>query len=235
MLPHGGPESYDSIGFDYMAQFFAQKGYLVIQPNFRGSTGFGYHFRDAGRGKWGREMQDDITDSLAHFVEAGVADPERACIVGFSYGGYAALAGGAFTPDLYKCVIAGAPVSDLPMMLNQERRDHGSDHWVVAYWKRVIGDSRKERELLKDVSPANFAESFQAPVLLLHGDDDTVVPIAQSRRMEARLKRADKQVEFVRLKGEDHWLSIAETRIQALEAMGSFLDKHLPVENAESP
>ena len=236
VLPHGGPESYDAIGFNYMAQFFAQKGYLVIQPNFRGSTGFGYHFRNAGRGKWGKEMQDDITDSLSHFVEAGVADPERVCIVGYSYGGYAALAGGAFTPDLYKCVIAGAPVSDLPMMLNQDRsKSRFRNHWAVAYWERVIGDSREERERLKDVSPANFAESFQAPVLLLHGDDDTVVPIAQSRRMEARLKRADKQVEFVRLKGEDHWLSIAETRIQALEAMGSFLDKHLPVENPESP
>ena len=227
MMPHGGPASYDSVGFDYMAQFLAHKGYLVIQPNFRGSTGFGRKFRIAGSGRWGKEMQDDVSDALSHFVELGVADPERICIVGASYGGYSALAGGAFTPELYKCVVAIAPVSDLPLMLNSERRDYGSDHWVVAYWESIIGDRREDREKLKEISPVNFASEFEAPVLIMHGDDDTVVPFLQSRRMERALKKADKPVEFVKLKGEDHWLSIPETRILALQSMGDFVDKYL--------
>ena len=227
MMPHGGPEAYDRVGFDYMAQFLAHKGYLVIQPNFRGSDGFGARLLLAGRGRWGKEMQDDVSDALAHFTDLGVADPDRVCIAGASYGGYSALAGGAFTPELYKCVVAIAPVSDLPFMLNSERRSHGSDSWVLAYWERVIGDRKEEKDKLREVSPVNYAERFKAPVLLIHGDDDTVVPIHQSRRMERALKRADKQVQFVKLKGEDHNLSFPETRITTLQAMGDFIDEHL--------
>ena len=227
MMPHGGPEAYDRVRFDYMAQFLAHKGYLVIQPNFRGSDGFGARFLFAGRGRWGKEMQDDVSDALAHFVDLGVADPDRVCVAGVSYGGYSALAGGAFTPELYKCVVGIAPVSDLPFMLNSERRSHGSDSWVLAYWERVIGDRKEEKDKLREVSPVNYAARFKAPVLLIHGDDDTVVPIHQSRRMERALKRADKPVEFVKLKGEDHNLSFPETRITTLQALGDFIDEHL--------
>ena len=227
VMPHGGLARYDAIEFDEWAQFMAHKGYLVIQPNFRGSRGFGRAHRLAGYGKWGREMQDDVSDALAHYVDKGIVDPSRVCIAGGSYGGYSALAGGAFTPDLYKCVIAYAPVADILRMLSHERHKYGADHWVIAYWDRVIGDHKEARDLLSEISPANYAENFQAPVLLIHGDDDTVVPMFQSRRMEDQLKDAGKAVEFVKLKGEDHWLSSSETRIQAFEAMGAFLDKHL--------
>jgi len=227
VLPHGGPASYDAVGFDWMAQFFASRGYMVLQPNFRGSSGFGAKFRRAGRGEWGRKMQDDITDGVKALVATGRADPERICIVGASYGGYAALAGGAFTPDLYKCVAAIAPVSDLPRMLIDEKRDSGKDHWVYEYWTKVIGDLKAERKKLESISPVNFAADFQAPVLLIHGKDDTVVPMRQSMRMERALKNAGKSVEFKRLKGEDHWLSTSETRLETLKVLDVFVSKHL--------
>jgi dipeptidyl aminopeptidase/acylaminoacyl peptidase len=227
VLPHGGPESYDEIGFDWLAQFFASRGYIVLQPNFRGSSGFGAEFRDAGRGEWGRKMQDDITDGVKALINTGRADPERICIVGASYGGYAALAGGAFTPSLYKCVAAIAPVSDLPRMLIDEKQDHGTNHWVYDYWTDVIGDLKAERKKLESISPVNFAADFQAPVLLIHGKDDTVVPMRQSTRMERALINAGKPVELIRLKGEDHWLSTSETRLETLKALDAFVSKHL--------
>lgn len=234
VMPHGGPEAYDAVGFDWMAQYFANRGYMVFQPNFRGSDGFGAEFRDAGRGEWGGKMQDDVTDGVRALIKSGRADPERVCIIGASYGGYAALAGGAFTPDIYKCVAAIAPVADLPMMLANEKRDYGSRHWVYDYWKELIGDPRAEKEKLRAISPANYAEAFQAPVLLIHGKDDLVVPIRQSARMESALKRANKQVEFVRLKGEDHDLSTAETRLETLKALDAFVEEHIGVSKANT-
>lgn len=230
VLPHGGPASYDMFSFDWMAQFFANRGYVVFQPNFRGSTGFGDAFEYAGRGEWGAKMQDDITDGLNALVTAGYADPDRVCIVGASYGGYAALAGAVFTPELYQCVIAIAPVSDLNRMLTDEKRDHGRDHWVVSYWEDIMAEGDARRKKLRAISPVHFADKVQAPVLLLHGDDDTVVPYKQSTRMRSALRDADKQVELVKLKGEDHWLSVADTRIQTLKEMDRFIAEHLPVE-----
>ena len=227
VMPHGGPESYDRVGFDWMAQFFASEGYVVLQPNFRGSTGFGREFRDAGRGEWGLKMQDDVTDGVKAMVNTGWTDPDRVCIVGFSYGGYSALAGGAFTPELYRCVVAGAPVTDLPQFLETKRNKVRKGHWVLSYWRRIIGDSKEERDKLKEVSPANYAAKFQAPVLLIHGKDDTVVEFAQSVRMKNRLESVGKSVELIPLKGEDHWLSSSETRLAALEAMGAFLAANL--------
>ncbi len=228
VMPHGGPESYDQVGFDWKAQYFASRGYAVIQPNFRGSEGFGYDYRDAGHGEWGRGvMQHDVTDAISGLIATGISDPERVCIVGSSYGGYSALAGGAFTPELYKCVAAIAPVSNLPAMLIEEKQDRGKNSWVYSYWSSRIGDLRKERDRLKNISPSNFADQFEAPVLLIHGDDDTVVPIRQSKIMERALKRAGKDVEFVRLKGGDHWLSQSKTRLQTLRALDQFISRHI--------
>ncbi len=230
VMPHGGPESYDGISFDWWAQFLARKGYLVLQPNFRGSSGFGTEFTQAGYGKWGKEMQDDVSDGVSAMVKAGYANPEKVCIMGASYGGYSALAGGAFTPDLYKCVVSVAGVADLPLMLRQEARDYGKNHWVVSYWNKIIGNSKSEREKLKHISPVNSAANFKAPLLMLHGRDDTVVPIVQSQRMLKAMKRAGKEAELITLKGEDHWLSGSETRLELLKKISDFLDKHNPIE-----
>ncbi|KCZ55365.1 hypothetical protein HY29_12580 [Hyphomonas beringensis] len=227
VIPHGGPAAYDYVGFDWMAQYFANRGYLVLQPNFRGSTGYGQAHTTAGYGQWGKAMQDDVTDGVKILINEGKADPERVCIAGASYGGYSALAGGAYTPDLYKCVISIAGVSDLPAMLRQEVKDAGGDHWVVDYWKTQMGDPDSEDVDLDAISPATSAAAFQAPVLLIHGRDDTVVPIRQSRIMEDALKSAGKDVTFIELKGEDHWLSSGETRLATLQAMADFVDQHM--------
>lgn len=227
VMPHGGPSAYDDADFDWEAQYFANRGYLVLQPNFRGSAGYGAAFERAGYGEWGQKMQDDISDGVLALSAAGMADPGRVCIVGASYGGYAALAGGAFTPELYKCVAAIAPVSDVARMIRDEKAAHGRKHWVVDYWERLIGDPRAEADKLAQISPVNFADAFRAPVLLIHGRDDTTVPVSQSRIMESALKQAGKQVTLVEMKGEDHWLSDGDTRTAALRAMGDFVDANI--------
>ena len=112
-------------------------------------------------------------------------------------------------------------------MLRTERQDHGAEHWVVDYWSELIGDPRAEKDKLDAISPTNSAASFQAPVLLIHGKDDLVVPLAQSRAMERALKDAGKEVELVTLKGEDHWLSGGETRLETLKALDAFVTKHI--------
>ena len=229
VMPHGGPEAHDQVGFDYMAQYFSNRGYLVFQPNFRGSDGFGTEFTQAGYGGWGSTMQHDITDGVNSLIRGGQVDPERVCIVGWSYGGYAALAGGAFTPDLYQCVASIAGVSHLPQILVDEKRDHGRDHWVVQYWEGAMANGDASRDVLREKSPAMYAEQFEAPVLLMHGKDDLVVKINQSRLMRRALRRADRPVEFVEYKGGDHSLLTPGDRLQALQELDRFITTHIGV------
>lgn len=230
MMPHGGPASYNSMDYDWMAQYFANRGYIVIQPNFRGSSGFGRAFQDAGRGEWGGKMQTDLDDAVAELGTMGLIDTDRVCIVGASYGGYAALVGASMTPDMYQCAISVAGVFDLNRILKSEKRKMGRNHWVVSYWEDIMAEGEARRKRLKSISPITYAKDVQIPVLLIHGDDDTVVPIRQSRNMERALKRANKDVSFVRLKGGDHWLSFDRHRIETLRAMDAFIAEHLPVE-----
>ncbi|MFT7560731.1 MAG: pimeloyl-ACP methyl ester carboxylesterase [Flavobacteriales bacterium] len=234
MLPHGGPESYDQVSFDYEAQALANRGYLVIQPNFRGSSGFGSDHRDAGHGEWGKKMQDDLSEALSSLVKRGLVDPDRVCIVGGSYGGYAALAGGAFTPSLYKCVVSINGVSDLPKMISQEKSDHGRNSWILDYWDMSMLNNDGGKKAMKAVSPARHAESFTAPVLLIHGNKDKTVNFEQSKYMYKQLSKYGKSVELVKLKGEDHHLSKSETRLEALEALLAFVDTHIGQESINS-
>lgn len=225
VLPHGGPEARDEYDFDWFAQFLATRGYAVLQPQFRGSTGFGDDFRRAGYGEWGGLMQDDVTDGVKALVEQGVADPRRICIVGASYGGYAALAGVTLTPGLYACAVSINGLSDLPMAVGQTRMASGAESNTYAYWRKSIGPAHDAK--LAERSPARQAGKAVAPVLLLHGVDDTVVPISQSRKMAQALKDAGKPHEFIELPGEDHWLSRNATRIRVLQETGRFLEAHL--------
>ncbi len=227
VMPHGGPESYDSVGFDWLAQFLANEGYVVLQPNFRGSGGFGYSFAEAGYGQWGRKMQDDVTDGANAMINMEWADPDRTCILGWSYGGYAALAGGALTPDTYKCVVSIAGVSDLKTMLGHEIRENGADSRAYAYWKNVIGDPAKDGAAIEAVSPYRLADKFKAPVLLIHGADDLVVPDRQSELMEQALKAANKPVTYLRIGKDDHSLIAPDSRTKALTAIAAFLKSHI--------
>jgi len=228
VLPHGGPAAHDGPGFDWLAQFFAARGYAVLQPQFRGSTGYGSAFERAGARQWGGLMQDDVTDGVKAMIAQGIADARRICIVGASYGGYAALAGAAFTPDLYACAVSINGVSDLPAMLTYEQQQqtpYGAESDTAAYWEQEIGEPSDPK--VAAASPVNSAANVKAPVLLLHATDDTVVPIGQSQEMAAALGSAGKAVSFVKLDGEDHWLSRADTRLEVLQDTDSFLRKYL--------
>ena len=226
IMPHGGPRAHDQVDFDWMAQYFASRGYLVLQPNFRGSSGFSRAHRDAGNGEWGGVMQDDVTDGLDMLVAQGLTDPARVCIVGWSYGGYAALAGGAFTPDKYKCVVSVAGVSDLMELWSTFKVERGNS-FTLNYWKEMIGDPAKDREKMRDRSPINHAAAFTAPVLLVHGQLDEIVPPDQSRRMERALKSADKKVTLLTIKDDGHSMLESANRMVTLRALADFVDSHI--------
>ncbi|MEM8501380.1 MAG: prolyl oligopeptidase family serine peptidase [Pseudomonadota bacterium] len=229
VIPHGGPEAHDQIRFDWLAQYFANKGYLILQPNFRGSDGFGRQHIMAGRKQWGQRMQDDVSDGVRQLVNEGVADGDRVCIMGGSYGGYSALAGGALTPELYRCIVSINGVADLPTKMNWVSQRYGSTHVVYRYWQEQMGDTKTNEKTLKRFSPARLAHSFSSPVLLIHARDDTVVPFLQSRKMHKALRKADKLSELVSIKGEDHWLSYADSRKRVLMEVDRFLTKYNPV------
>jgi dipeptidyl aminopeptidase/acylaminoacyl peptidase len=231
VLAHGGPASQDVAGFDWWAQALASRGYAVLQANFRGSTGYGRAFLEAGYGEWGRKMQTDLSDGVRWLAAEGVIDPARVCIVGASYGGYAAMAGLTLDSDVYRCGVSVAGVSDLRRMVNREaRQERNRDSQTVRYWNRFMGAARLNDRALDALSPAHLAASIDSPLLLIHGKDDTVVPIEQSRVMAEALRRAGKPVEFVELPGEDHWLSRSETRRQMLVETVRFLETHNPAE-----
>jgi dipeptidyl aminopeptidase/acylaminoacyl peptidase len=225
VLPHGGPESQDEYGFGWWPQFLATRGYAVLQPQFRGSTGYGDAFRRAGYHQWGLLMQDDVTDGVRSLIQQGIANPRRVCIVGGSYGGYAALAGAAFTPDLYRCAISVNGVSDLPRMLGWAKEHFGDESDAVYYWKDSIGTVFEKNVIER--SPVNAADRIQIPILLLHGVDDSTVPIAQSESMARELTKNHKTVTLVKLPGEDHWLSRGETRLRVLTEIEKFLAENL--------
>lgn len=225
VLPHGGPEARDEGGFDWLSQFFASRGYVVLQPQYRGSTGFGTQFALAGRKEWGAKMQDDVSDGVKYLASTGIADPGRVCIMGWSYGGYAAMAGATLTPDLYRCAIAGAGVSDLIEMLVYEEKYGGGS---ARYWRKHIGDPVADKAKIDKVSPIKHVANVKAPLLLIHGELDQVVPIKQSEIMAEAMKAAGKPFEFVRLADENHNISFASTRIKTLKAMEEFLAKHNP-------
>lgn len=210
VLPHGGPEARDGYAYSFMVQFLASRGYSVFQPNYRGSEGSGRSFAAAGHLQWGRRMQADISDGVRRLIETGAADPQRICIAGGSYGGYAALAGATLTPELYRCVIAIAGVSDLVQMMASERAQEGRRSATYAYWQRLIGDPARDREALLAVSPARQVAAARAPILLIHGSDDWTVPIEQSEIMRDALQRAGKPVEYLRIEHENHFWSTWE-------------------------
>ncbi len=224
MLPHGGPHSHDRERFDWWAQALASRGYAVAQPNFRGSTNRGRTFRHAGYGEWGRAMQTDVSDGLAALAEAGIVDPERACIVGASYGGYAALAGVTLQQGIYRCAVAIAPVTDIRRFYRENLRDDLGARTTRTALREQLGAP----DTWDAISPERHANRADAPILLIHGRDDTVVPYEHSFKMADALKDEDKPYELVTLDGEDHWLSLSETRQLTLNSTVAFVQEHNP-------
>ena len=219
IFPHGGPISYDSNDFDYWAQFFANRGYAVFRMNFRGSAGYGYEFMKAGLKSWGLEMQNDVEDGTRYLINQGISDPQRICIVGASYGGYAALMGAAMTPELYRCAVSVAGVTDVAYLVKSSRRF--TNYEVV---KEQIGD---DFNVLYERSPISKADKITIPVLLLHGDKDRVVKVQHSREMFDELKSRKKNVEYIELENGDHYLSNNDHRLTTFKALDKFLADNL--------
>jgi dipeptidyl aminopeptidase/acylaminoacyl peptidase len=220
VLPHGGPQDRDSERWDWLAQFLAERGYAVVQPNYRGSSGYGRAFIDKAEGQWGLAMQDDLLDAIRHLAAEGKIDPGRVCIAGASYGGYAAMRAAHRDAAHYRCAISYAGVSDLARMLRYD----GRFLWGSAnrdQWRRNAPD-------LAAVSPVNSAAEVGIPMLILHGAEDRRVPVTQSRILADRLKAAGKDVTYIEQKLGDHGLSREADRLEFLEAMETFLSRHNP-------
>ncbi len=221
IFPHGGPMSSDGLDFDMFSTFFANRGYVVFQPNFRGSSGYGHDFMMRAVGGYGLEMQDDLEDAVKYLIDKKITDPKKVCIAGASYGGYAALMGATKTPDLFQCSISFAGISDLLRMRNSYRNFVNSE--VV---QKQFGDDSSQ---LKKTSPVRMAEKVKIPILLIHGKDDTVVPVTQSRIMAEALKDEGKSYEYIELENGTHNLDYLPDRKQTFEAMENFLKKYLPL------
>lgn len=221
VMPHGGPWAHDALGYDYWAQFLAERGYAVLQPNFRGSTGYGAAFEAAGQGQLGFAMQDDVTDGVRWAVEQRIADPARVCIVGGSYGGYAAMWGIAKDPDLYRCAISINGVANL----RREVNDFGGTRRRLfrGRWQKMTPD-------FAAVSPINAVARIKAPLLLIHGKKDVTVDHVQSTRMHAAMTKAGKAVEFLSVPLADHYFTREADRMTLLTAIENFLAKHNPAD-----
>lgn len=220
LLPHGGPAVRDDEEWDWWAQFLASRGYAVLQPNYRGSTGFGTKFNKLGEGQWGLKMQDDLVDAVAWAAKQGIADPKRVCIVGGSYGGYAAFRAAERDKGVYRCAVSFAGVSDMTAMLRYDG--------AFLNGGRSKDYLRKQAPDLKAVSPINFAADFSTPILIMHGKADQVVPVKQSREMVERLKAAGAVYRYVEQPLGDHHLSRQADRLQFLQELEAFLAKYNP-------
>jgi dipeptidyl aminopeptidase/acylaminoacyl peptidase len=219
LFPHGGPGARETGGFDYWTSFFTNRGYAVFRPNFRGSSGYGYEFAQSQMKSWGLIMQDDLTDAAHWLVTEKIADPQRMCIVGASYGGYAAAMAAVKTPDLFKCAISFAGVSDLRSIVFKSR--------YYTNKKFVENQIGKDVDDLEARSPFHQAKNINIPILLLHGASDTVVDVRQSRKFAEELEDLGKSVEYIEFEDGDHYLSIQRNRHAAFKAMNNFLKQHL--------
>lgn len=219
IFPHGGPISYSGNGFDYWTQFFANRGYAVLQMNFRGSSGYGFDFMKAGLQSWGLAMQDDVEDGTRWMIDQGYADPKKICIVGASYGGYAALMGPIKSPELYKCVVSYAGISDVAYLVKSHR-----SYTNYERVKEQIGDDYKA---LEQRSPLHLVENLNVPTLLVHGTKDRSVKDWHSEKLHKAMIKRNKDVQYLSLEDGDHYLSNNDHRIATFRLMEKFLSSHL--------
>ena len=224
VIPHGGPSAREYWGFDAEAQFLANRGAAVLQVNFRGSTGYGKKFWTAGFKQWGRAMQDDVTDGVKWAVDQGIADPKRLAIYGGSYGGYGALAGATFTPDLYACAVSYVGPSNLFTLLES----------IPPYWEPLrameyeeIGDPSKDKELLEAISPFFHADRIQIPLMVAQGANDPRVNKAESDQIVEAVRKNGREVLYMVKENEGHGFHNEENRFDFYRALEDFFRKHL--------
>ncbi|HSG92048.1 MAG TPA: S9 family peptidase [Pseudomonadales bacterium] len=218
LLPHGGPWARDTGAFDYQVQLLVSRGYVVLQPNYRGSSGYGDDWLRRGFEQWGLAMQDDLMDGLDWLIAEGITDPERVCIVGASYGGYAALVASFRAPERFRCAVAFAGVADLDVLDNHWRA-YGLGDRAAA---RIQNGPARDR-----VSPVRHARDIRVPLLIVHGGNDRMVHPEQAEALVAALDAAGRPYRYIAQPGGDHHLSSEADRLQFLAAMDSFLAEHL--------
>ena len=223
VMPHGGPFSRDEWGYDPWVQYLAAKGYAVLQPNYRGSTGYGHAFTDKGDGQWGRGMQDDMDDGVAWLARAGTIDSARVCVMGASYGGYAAMWAAARNPGKYRCAISFAGISDVRAQLEFDRATFKEREFRA--WRRRIQGSAPT---LESLSPLSYADQIVAPMLIAHGSEDDTVPPEQSEFLHQALSRLGRVHEYKVYPGEGHNLEDPASEADFLGRVGAFLDRYNP-------
>ena len=226
VVPHGGPWARDNWGYNSMAQFLANRGYAVLNPNFRGSTGYGKKFLDAGNGQWGDKMQDDITWGVKHLIDQGIADPKRVAIMGGSYGGYAALAGVTFTPDLYAAAVAIVAPSNLNTLLGS----------IPPYWEQIrmmfhkrMGDPNtpEGKAQLERQSPLNHVAKIKTPLMVVQGANDPRVKKAESDQIVVALRERNYPVQYLLANDEGHGFQRPVNNMAMFAAAEKFLAKHI--------
>ncbi|WP_218566437.1 alpha/beta hydrolase family protein [Vallicoccus soli] len=229
---HGGPWARDFWGYDPDAQWLANRGYVCLQVNFRGSTGYGKAFLNAGDKQWGRAMHDDLVDAVEHAVARGWVDRERVGIYGGSYGGYAALAGAAFTPDVFRCAVDLVGPSNLLTLL-----DSLPEYWkpMIAHMHRRVGDPATEKDMLWERSPLSRAGDIRIPVLVAQGANDPRVKQAEAEQIVAALQEKGLPHTYLLFEDEGHGLAKPENRERFYAACEAFLAEHLGGRAQEAP
>ncbi len=224
LLVHGGPWGRDAWGYDAEAQWLANRGYLCVQVNFRGSTGYGKTFLNAGDREWGGRMQDDLTDAVAYIVKQSWADPSRIAIIGGSYGGYATLAGAAFTPELYRCGVDIVGPSNLITLIETI-----PPYWapMIAQFHNRVGDPAKDREFLWSRSPLSAADRIRIPLLIAQGANDPRVKQAESEQIVAALAKAGIEHEYMLFPDEGHGFAKPQNRLRFFGEADRFLARYL--------
>lgn len=226
LFPHGGPIARDSKTFDPFVQFFTSMGYAVLQVNFRGSSGFGNHFETAGYQQWGKKMQDDLMDALAAVSTNPDLDTQRSCLVGASYGGFAALVASFRDSEKFQCFVSISGISDLTAML---RSDGAHNEARKAIQRSTIGDYENDAKALDAVSAVQHINSIKKPLLLIHGVKDTRVPYKQSAELYSSLKAKNVPVRYLEQKDGTHFFDTEQERTEAFVEIEKFLTTHLPL------
>ncbi len=226
VMPHGGPFARYEWGFNAEVQFLASRGYAVLQINYRGSTGYGRYYRETARGQFGKKVQDDITDGVYWAINEKIADPERIAIFGGSFGGYMALCGLTFTPDLYKCAISFAGVYDWVAMFDQLKRKKYRNY-SYDLLKPWFGDPQKDKDIIRGISPINYVDQIKVPVLIVHGRSDYVVDTLQAKNLITALKKAKKSYKVYLQNWEGHGFIDEKKRFKFYSKVEDFLEKNL--------
>jgi dipeptidyl aminopeptidase/acylaminoacyl peptidase len=227
VMPHGGPRARTYWGFQPEVQLLANRGYAVLQVNYRGSLGYGRAFARAGFGAWGDGMQNDLQDGVHYLVDAGTVDPQRVAIAGYSFGGYCALAGLAFQPETYACGVSRSGLTDLTNYV-----DSIPDRWApyreMLY--NMVGDPKRDSARLVQFSPAQHSQSIQAPLLVVHGVQDKQIPVSQPRQLVRLLEKEGKPVYYLEFPDAGHRFLREEQRLHFYETMVGFLGRFMPAD-----